>query len=298
MRPLWFIICLELLTCCIANIYSPGHYNLFSKLGSTKKRIEIDNQNVEFYDDKAYGSWSDGSEDFDVQFGSDICIDEDEAASTLLQIVNHILGASDGVISVDEANCKMSMSSKTAVIELGCWPLGRRLFVMKLSNRLKKGSAIEDDDDGITVEVDHLSGKPSSASKITVAGNTLRTKTIINWKDGALKVTLKYAAKGVPANQAGRVLLALRNFWKSRLEQEIQVACARVAQQRKYSAAALKADKAKKAKELDRIIHPEKYKPISPSVRRVGAGDSGGSGSGRYTPSAACQARRQVSRGG
>lgn len=47
------------------------------------------------------------------------------------------------------------------------------------------------------------------------------------------------------------------------------------------------------AKQNDMIINPEKYKSPSPTVRK-----SGGSGSGRYIPSEATQARRIVKKGG
>jgi hypothetical protein len=75
---------------------------------------------------------------------------------------------------------------------------------------------------------------------------------------------------------------------------------ARREQLQALSVASKIASKQRKAKEIDRIAHPEKYKQISPSVRRGdGGGAAGGkkAGSGRYTPGAATQARRTVKSG-
>jgi hypothetical protein len=61
-------------------------------------------------------------------------------------------------------------------------------------------------------------------------------------------------------------------------------------QKAKYQQLSQEKEKAKQKLELDKIIHPEKYK-------KKGAPLSGGDGAGRYAPSAATQARRQVKKG-
>ena len=115
------------------------------------------------------------------------------------------------------------------------------------------------------------------------------------------------------------------------MPQVLDVILARRKQLQSHAAASKLAAKAKKAAKLDRIAHPEKYKQLSPTVRRTGrvrivneqtkpsqsmsiltpntfdtqsmyaifTGSEGGTGgSGRYVPSEATQARRVVKRGG
>ena len=68
----------------------------------------------------------------------------------------------------------------------------------------------------------------------------------------------------------GRILRVHAHFWQDRLPQELDVIVARRKQLQSHAAASKLAAKAKKAAKLDRIAHPEKYKQLSPTVRRTG----------------------------
>lgn len=67
-------------------------------------------------------------------------------------------------------------------------------------------------------------------------------------------------------------------------------------QHQEYNRTSQSAEEKRRKLERDRIIHPEKYKSKSPTVKGVGSSSTGGGG--RYTPSADARARREVRRGG
>ena len=88
----------------------------------------------------------------------------------------------------------------------------------------------------------------------------------------------------------------LQEFFQVRFKEQVEIAISRTLMQKEYNKSKEKEEKRKKKDKLDRIINPDKYKSRSPTVRIEGSGKKGG-GSGRYTPSAATQARRVVKRG-
>lgn len=96
--------------------------------------------------------------------------------------------------------------------------------------------------------------------------------------------------------EAEAVTSHLLSFMKSILKESYRMSTARLSLMSSVKKASSEAAKEKKKEALDRIIHPEKYKAKSGTVRRSSSSSSGGSG--RYTPSAAAQARRQVKKGG
>lgn len=97
-----------------------------------------------------------------------------------------------------------------------------------------------------------------------------------------------------PGKLLSTVVDTLESILVGFLERELALKAARSQQFRASKLLTDAAVKARKRQELDRIIHPEKYRTKSATVRRDGAG----SGSGRYTPSASTQARRTKSKGG
>jgi hypothetical protein len=84
---------------------------------------------------------------------------------------------------------------------------------------------------------------------------------------------------------------------KTELERSMSLAAARERQEMSRKKNAQAAAVVAKKKQLDQIIHPEKYRGKSPTVRRLGSAGSSVGGSGRYTPSASTQARRLVKKG-
>ena len=76
------------------------------------------------------------------------------------------------------------------------------------------------------------------------------------------------------------------------LEYEALLATVRREQANELKKLSSVAMKGKKLQDLDKILHPDKYKSSSPTVRREWTGN------GRFNPSSATQARRVVKRGG
>lgn len=110
--------------------------------------------------------------------------------------------------------------------------------------------------------------------------------------DGNVQLLHHYASTGISNREAQLVVGTLQHYLLSRLRQDLSVLKARRKQLESYDVELKIADKKKRDKRLDRILNPEKYRGTSPTVRRPGSGQ----GTGRYTPSAATQARRQVRR--
>lgn len=110
--------------------------------------------------------------------------------------------------------------------------------------------------------------------------------------EGGLCMQITASSNKMSAKERAAVLDALRGYLLPSLRDTAQLATARHAQLVKHSAMSKEVRSSRRSKELDRIIHPEKYKHKASTVRPAGGGG------GRYTPSAAAQARRQVRKGG
>jgi len=85
----------------------------------------------------------------------------------------------------------------------------------------------------------------------------------------------------------------LKSFFQLRFHEQVDIAISRTKMQMNYNKDKETEEKRKRKDRLDRLINPDKYKSKSSTVRRVREGP----GTGRYTPSAATQARRVVKRG-
>lgn len=108
------------------------------------------------------------------------------------------------------------------------------------------------------------------------------------------KTTCKVATLlhgGSKGNYKSIVNYIFSNVFKQ-IQYEGLLACVRREQAEEVKKLSKSADRQKKLKDVDKLLNPEKYKSSSPTVRKLG------SGTGRFTPSAATQARRTVSRGG
>lgn len=123
----------------------------------------------------------------------------------------------------------------------------------------------------------------------------LKVQFAVVVKDGDLVIKRRCSSQE-PTKLVSVVIDALESALVSFLNRELAL---REARSQQFRASKLLSDatvKARKRQELDRIIHPEKYRTKSATVRRDGANSD--NGSGRYTPSASTQARRTKSRGG
>lgn len=129
----------------------------------------------------------------------------------------------------------------------------------------------------------------------------IRIRYSLEYKDGKVSITRFCARKGIASqNHLDGMLDVMDQLVVTQLQREVDLVAVRSQQQTEFREKAALETRKRKMKELDKVIHPEKYRNKSPSVRRTGSSGAGGSagGGGRYTPSADTQARRQVKRGG
>ena len=116
-----------------------------------------------------------------------------------------------------------------------------------------------------------------------------------------LSIISTASSAGMWKGDVKRLVNLIESALVDELSHEIQLNIARKDQKKQQRLLSKKAAKLNKDKELDKILHPEKYRNKSATVRRAAAAaaskfsDSAG---GRYTPSSSAQARRHVRRGG
>lgn len=125
----------------------------------------------------------------------------------------------------------------------------------------------------------------------------LRLACIVSCTDSKVVIETEAHSVGLSKMDLRKVSEVVETALKSELERGMGLAAARREQIAAGQARARLAAKVEKTKALDKIIHPEKYLSKAATVRRSGSHTRSG-GSGRYTPSAGTQARRQVKRGG
>lgn len=111
----------------------------------------------------------------------------------------------------------------------------------------------------------------------------------------AVRMKIVGFSSGVPSSDIKNILESVKDIMEHRVRSSIEISESRYFQRASLKIDSDKAEKKKRAKDLDRIINPENYK-----VRLVRSGkeEAGAAAGGRYTPSAAAQARRQVKKKG
>lgn len=87
------------------------------------------------------------------------------------------------------------------------------------------------------------------------------------------------------------LLSTMREIWKDRVLNALLLASSRVNQKKSYASESKETMKKLKARKLDKVLNPEKYKSQSPTVRRTG-----GSNGGRYDPSQGARERASAKR--
>lgn len=181
-----------------------------------------------------------------------------------------------------DKHSRIAYKEPLLVLSLAAWPIGwnHYSFLVQIDP-----VASEDDLDEL-----RLTSGARGQKALEVAIRLTRSD------EGGLYMQITASSNRMSAKERAAVLDALRGYLLPSLRDTAQLATARHAQLVKHSAMSKEARSSRRSKELDRIIHPEKYKHKASTVRP--AGSAGGGGGGRYTPSAAAQARRQVRKGG
>lgn len=103
-------------------------------------------------------------------------------------------------------------------------------------------------------------------------------------------VRLSVLSKRISQNHVSKILKLLEELFTARLLEEINLNEARNKQQTAFAALSNQEEKNRRAREVDKIVNPDKYKKKSSTVR-LPSGDS------RYRPSAASKARERTKRG-
>ena len=124
----------------------------------------------------------------------------------------------------------------------------------------------------------------------------------IIFQEGTITLETHANSNGISDKDIEQMINLFESLLRREFERELQLLTARRAQAKATRKSFKITAKLTKQKELDKIIHPEKYRSKSATVRRVGSNNgavasSTTSGSSRYTPSSSTQARRQVKRG-
>ena len=286
----------------VLNMGIVGQYRWFTSMLAPKRRNKLEQKDHGLYDERAYGEWSDDlKEEFTIPLANFVeqLGDESQQMIGLMQMAQRVTSTFETYIDKEE-NAQLGLGPRLCTVELLCWPFGRDVYVLKNA----RGKVAVDEESPNTVEVEfwtpRLDSNDKSSRGITLA-KSVRLKTQLVLDDDQIKVTILTSSTGLSRSIVGRILRTYTHFWQERLVRELAVVLARREQLQALSVASKIASKQRKAKEIDRIAHPEKYKQISPSVRR---GDGGGAGggkkggaTGRYTPGAATQARRTVKSG-
>jgi len=171
---------------------------------------------------------------------------------------------------------RVSLTKGLVISSIAYWPFGWRHFPMMFSKPI-----------GNTIIASTVGLDPKEMLKIV-------SKVYIN-KEKQLIVKTVVKSKGVSKKDAKLIGESVSQLITQLLSQQYEMALSRDTLLKEYSSLSSLHQESKKKLKLDKIINPDKYKSKSPTVRRPGSSGSG-NGNGRYTPSAATQARRQVRR--
>eukprot|EP01039_Chlorochromonas_danica_P005591 gene5591-6155_t len=170
-------------------------------------------------------------------------------------------------------------------------------FLISIENNdSESGSENENENDENSLgEIHFLSlGSKSKAMKVVVRF-FLNTSGSGSGSGSRVYIQTTTSTRGISNKERDVVVDTLMNdFLRPLVNQSHDLLRSRQKLIIKHSQQSRQTKESKRKKQLDRIIHPEKYKSHIGTVRR--SGDSCSSGNGRWAPSAATQARR--SRGG
>jgi hypothetical protein len=125
----------------------------------------------------------------------------------------------------------------------------------------------------------------------TVLGDMTLTITI---RSKSIKLSTRTSSVNMPLTHHNEISLGLLSYVRTTIQNEIEIYQSRKKQAEAIRNQILNAKEKLRLKELDKTLHPEKYRTKMSASTRAGNSD----GSSRFIPSAATQARRQRSRGG
>jgi hypothetical protein len=169
---------------------------------------------------------------------------------------------------------KVWLSPTSLVVALRVFPVGYRVFLLRQDEDEEEEEEGSKDDEGVFSVVDLERGTGKQTCKITtrvsLSSPSATTKTISAAAAVKVKVSINCVSRRLDAGLKKRLLAAVREAWQERLERDVALCTARLAQLRTHAAAASIAGMERRKAENDKILNPPK--PISPTVRRPGGG--------------------------
>lgn len=270
------VICFLLLTSF--GVYSvslsPGSYSFFGK--KLQSTVSEKVQELGTYKAKDYGKTSDNKETFELG--------ELEDPNSFHQIFNRILSISD---SLKEKYARIQFDGDVLMVSLWAAPFGwKHFFFLVALEPVGKGQT--------TGTIELLSPKEKSGFFSFGIESKLRIQCKLNESKRKIQLTSTVSSTGLSKTWTELLVNTLERFFRLNCESAIDMARVRRNQLNSYKKISQEAEVKAKKLRLDRVINPDKYKHKSATVRRTPVKGSGG---GRYTPSAATQARRQVKSG-
>jgi hypothetical protein len=188
------------------------------------------------------------------------------------QYTNKLLGVSR---SYQDKRLRIILKHGFALVSVAVWPLGWKHYPMILT-RTSDSTLVAS-----TYGKSHL---PQSKFTIDISKDDPNNDIVVS-------TNVQYSRmKLVDVKLIGETLADLLT---KELNDQLIIIAGRSHQLKQYNRLSSENEEQKKQLKLDKIINPEKYRSHSPTVRKPG---SSGCGSGRFTPSAATKARREVRR--
>lgn len=279
-------------TAASSDILLPGKYSwLYSKKFINQQERSLVAQDV-CKDVKTHSNQEDGVEtQFTLELDSDLVqdVDVDELKNTLKLAIHRAFSVKEDYDDVDQmARIYVNEidGQNICIANLKCWPFGTKSFCFKQKNMRKclksddktvEIYASEDNENKIALKIDFRTPQPVSDSASSLPNRCI-LEIAFSFAADSVKVRLKACNVGTIARKdLKRILLALAGLLHRRLQDETSLALGRRRQKILNAQQAVEAKQALQRKKIDKIKNPEKYKSLSPTVRRPG-------GAGRFIP--------------
>lgn len=186
-------------------------------------------------------------------------------------------------VTMKGSKSRVEWTNESLLLSIRSWLFFQRKYHFERHDIVKPNSF------SIVFETSSLkSNKPSKTSLLVIS-----CERVLVDDNEKLQVEVTGTSNGIPKSELKALLEMIREFMERELQREIQLLVIRDKQQSRLSVETQLSLEQRRKKAIDKVIHPEKYAKPKGRGARMG-GDSGPS---RYTPGAATQARRQVSRG-
>lgn len=178
---------------------------------------------------------------------------------------------------------------RSVIISQKLWPLGWRHYPFKIHVQVQNNSEKNQSFTVDFIPLHNLRSMQQFLLRLHLRSDQGRQKS----SKRTLLTSEIYHSKRIPSSHLKSIFEPLIYHLTKLFQEKSRLYLIRRLQQEEYDQASHSAEEKRMKLELDKIIHPEKYKTKLPIIR-----DSSSRGSGRYVPSAATQARRQVRSGG